>query len=158
MRRGREKDLEKYIDVRIGQLKQDMKNAHDDYDKQWYNRIIQELCWVKSQQHNCYLDEVEHWKDTYTYLPQARKRMRDQMEIVEWGPRWKVLFPSGGSKKFSSKEQAEAFVAASAGGAAVTPGFRTLIIDTPAVAEADDPELLEESLEDFLEEEEAENE
>lgn len=84
--------------------------------------------------------------------------MRDQMEIVEWGPRWKVLFPNGGSKKFSSKEQAEAFVAASVGGAAITPGFRTLIIDTPAVAEADDPELLEESLEDFLEEEEAENE
>ena len=48
MRRGREKDLEKYINVRIAQLKQDMEKAHDDYDKQWYNRIIQELCWVKA--------------------------------------------------------------------------------------------------------------
>ena len=70
MRRGREKDLEKYINVRIGQLKQDMEKAHDDYDKQWYNRIIQELCWVKSQHHNCYIhDELQHWKDTYSYLP-----------------------------------------------------------------------------------------
>jgi hypothetical protein len=69
MRRGREKDLEKYINVRIAQLKQDMEKAHDDYDKQWYNRIIQELCWVKSQQHNCYMDEVQHWKDNYSYLP-----------------------------------------------------------------------------------------
>ena len=68
MRRGREKDLEKYINVRIAQLKQDMEKAHDDYDKQWYNRIIQELCWVKSQQHNCYaLEEVQDW-DTF-YLP-----------------------------------------------------------------------------------------
>ena len=70
MRRGREKDLDKYINVRIAQLKQDMEKAHDDYDKQWYNRIIQELCWVKSQQHNCYIhDEVKHWKDNYSYLP-----------------------------------------------------------------------------------------
>ncbi len=53
MRRGREKDLEKYVNVRIAQLKQDMEKAHDDYDKQWSNRIIQELCWVKNQQHNC---------------------------------------------------------------------------------------------------------
>ena len=55
MRRGREKDLDKYINVRIAQLQQDMAKAHDEYDKQWYNRIIQELCWVKSQQHNCYM-------------------------------------------------------------------------------------------------------
>lgn len=57
MRRGRPKNLDKYINIRIAQLKQDMKNAHDEYDKQWYNRIIQELCWVKSQQHNCYIRE-----------------------------------------------------------------------------------------------------
>ena len=67
MRRGREKDLEKYINVRISQLKQDMEKAHDDYDKQWYNRIIQELCWVKSQQHDCYIheEEVAHWQNYY---------------------------------------------------------------------------------------------
>ena len=55
--------------MRIAQLKQDMDKAHDDYDKQWYNRIIQELCWVKSQQHNCYFDELQNWKDNYSYLP-----------------------------------------------------------------------------------------
>ena len=70
MRRQRDKDMEKYLNVRIGQLKQDRDKAHDDYDKQWYNRLIQELCWVKSQQHNCYLDEVEHWKERYfSHLP-----------------------------------------------------------------------------------------
>ena len=53
------RDFEKYINVRIAQLKQDMEKAHDDYDKQWYNRIIQELCWVKSQQHNCYYVKME---------------------------------------------------------------------------------------------------
>ena len=60
MRRGRDRDLEKYINVRIAQLKQDMEKAHDDYDKQWYNRIIQELCWVKSQQHNCYMSRWDY--------------------------------------------------------------------------------------------------
>ena len=43
MRRGPKKDIDYYINVRIGQLKQDMAKAHDEYDKQWYNRIIQEL-------------------------------------------------------------------------------------------------------------------
>ena len=70
MRRQRDKDMEKYLTVRIGQLKQDREKAHSDYDKQWYNRLIQELCWVKSQQHNCYFDEVEHWKEKYfSHLP-----------------------------------------------------------------------------------------
>lgn len=66
MRRGREKDLNYYINVRIAQLQQDMNKAHDEYDKQWYNRIIQELCWVKSQQHNCYM--LQEWE----YLPQRQ--------------------------------------------------------------------------------------
>lgn len=60
MRRGPKKDINYYINVRIGQLKQDMAKAHDEYDKQWYNRIIQELCWVKSQQHNCYMQEWDY--------------------------------------------------------------------------------------------------
>jgi len=59
MKRNRPKDIDKYINVRISQLKQDMNKASDEYDKQWYNRIIQELCWVKSQQHNCYMQEGE---------------------------------------------------------------------------------------------------
>tara|TARA_B100002019_G_scaffold83817_1_gene72357 strand:- start:846 stop:1052 length:207 start_codon:yes stop_codon:yes gene_type:complete len=67
MKRGRKPDFEKYINMRIAQLKQDMEKAHDDYDKQWYNRIIQELCWAKSQQHDCYIheQEVAHWKNYY---------------------------------------------------------------------------------------------
>ena len=65
MRRGRKPDFEKYINMRIAQLKQDMEKAHDDYDKQWYNRIIQS-CWAKSQ-HDCYIheEEVAHWKNYY---------------------------------------------------------------------------------------------
>ena len=43
----------------------DMNKAKDEYDKQWYNRIIQELSWARSQKHNCYMDEVSHWKETY---------------------------------------------------------------------------------------------
>lgn len=46
MRRGMGKTKEEYIEIRIKQLKQDMKLARDDYDKQWYWRIIQELKWV----------------------------------------------------------------------------------------------------------------
>ena len=67
MRRGRNPSFEKYINMRIAQLKQDMEKAHDDYDKQWYNRLIQELCWAKSQQHDCYSHEevVQHWKNYY---------------------------------------------------------------------------------------------
>ena len=104
MRRGREKDLEKYINVRIAQLKQDMEKAHDDYDKQWYNRIIQELCWVKSQQHNCYIDEVQHWKDTYSYLPQTRKRKRTQMPYGKGTYGKKRGRPSKAAKKRGKKK------------------------------------------------------
>ena len=60
MRRGRDRDLEKYINVRIAQLKQDMEKALNVYDKKLYNRIIQELCWVKSQQHNCYMTRWDY--------------------------------------------------------------------------------------------------
>ena len=76
------------------------------------------------------------------------------MEIVEWGSRWKVMYPNGGAKKFSSKEQAEAFVEAFESGVTATPGFRTLVIDTPAAAEVDEAELIKDELEDFLDEDE----
>ena len=46
MRRGLRKSKEEYIEIRIKQLKQDFKLAHDDYDKHWYLRLIQELKWV----------------------------------------------------------------------------------------------------------------
>lgn len=76
------------------------------------------------------------------------------MEIVEWGARWKVVYPNGGSKKFSSKEQAEAFVEAFKNGVTATPGFRTLIIDTPVITEVDEAELVKDELEDSLDEDE----
>ena len=57
MRRGKGKDTESYIEIRISQLKEDMEKAHDQYDRRWYNRIIQELKWVSSQKHNCYMEK-----------------------------------------------------------------------------------------------------
>jgi hypothetical protein len=57
MRRGKKTDIVDYIDIRISQLASDMNKAKDEYDKQWYNRIIQELSWAKSQDHNCYMGE-----------------------------------------------------------------------------------------------------
>jgi len=60
-----EKSLEspqdKYIKTRIEQLKLDMEKAHDEHDKMWYNRCIQELNWAlqmsKKPTHNCYMQE-----------------------------------------------------------------------------------------------------
>ena len=37
---------EKYIMLRIEQLKEDMSKANDELDKAWNNRLIQELNWV----------------------------------------------------------------------------------------------------------------
>ena len=65
MRRGRRHTMTEYIDMRISQLTEDMNKASDDYDKQWYNRIIQELSWAKSQDHDCYMHDLEHWKQHY---------------------------------------------------------------------------------------------
>mgnify|MGYP003126366045 CR=1 FL=1 len=52
---------EKYILLRIEQLKEDMSKAHDEMDKAWYNRIIQELNWVLQMKgkpsHNCYMEQ-----------------------------------------------------------------------------------------------------
>jgi len=57
---------DRYIETRISQLKEDMSKAHDDMDKAWYNRLIQELDWVKQMSgkttHNCYMQgEKEIW-------------------------------------------------------------------------------------------------
>ena len=38
--------MEKYIRTRIEQLSDDREKAHDEHDKQWYTRLIQELDWV----------------------------------------------------------------------------------------------------------------
>ena len=52
---------EKYIRVRIEQLKEDMEKAHDEHDKKWYNRCIQELDWALQMKgkpgHDCYMAE-----------------------------------------------------------------------------------------------------
>ena len=58
MRRGKGKTIESYIDIRIGQLKEDMDRAHDQYDRRWYNRLIQELRWATlSSKNNCYMED-----------------------------------------------------------------------------------------------------
>ena len=56
MRRGRKTDTVSYIDMRVKQLAEDRDKAKDDYDKQWYNRIISELNWAKSQDHDCFME------------------------------------------------------------------------------------------------------
>ena len=61
MRRGRAKDIGKYIDVRVNQLEEDLDKARDVYDKRWYTRLINELKWAQSQlpgkeSRNCYMD------------------------------------------------------------------------------------------------------
>jgi len=50
-------DIYDYLEIRISQLSEDMRKAHDEYDKQWYNRLIQELSWAHSQKHNCYMEK-----------------------------------------------------------------------------------------------------
>ena len=53
------KKMEKYIKTRIEQLKEDMNKAHNEMDKMWYNRCIQELDWALQMQgeptHDCYM-------------------------------------------------------------------------------------------------------
>lgn len=36
-----------YLEARISQLREDVEKASDSYDKMWYNKIIQELLWLK---------------------------------------------------------------------------------------------------------------
>jgi hypothetical protein len=58
MRRNRKPDVSKYIDVRISQLKEDLEKCNNDYDKQWYNRIINELHWTKQNiTSDCYMEQ-----------------------------------------------------------------------------------------------------
>tara|TARA_Y100001970_G_C14083636_1_gene776087 strand:+ start:876 stop:1097 length:222 start_codon:yes stop_codon:yes gene_type:complete len=59
------KKMEKYIKTRMEQLKDDMSKAHNEHDRMWYNRCIQELDWALQMQseptHDCYMgkkDEV----------------------------------------------------------------------------------------------------
>jgi hypothetical protein len=50
-----------YIEVRIEQLKEELSRPNTEHDKQWYNRLIQELDWARqmNNQHvtkNCYME------------------------------------------------------------------------------------------------------
>ena len=51
----------RYIKMRMEQLKEDMEKAHDEHDKKWYNMCIQELDWVlqmkEKPNHNCYMEK-----------------------------------------------------------------------------------------------------
>ena len=59
MRRNREKSVEKYIDVRTAQLQEEINKCNNEYDKQWYNRIISELHWAKFEINNdCWIEDT----------------------------------------------------------------------------------------------------
>ena len=50
----------RYIKVRMEQLAEEREKCHDDHDKMWFNRCIQELDWVLQMKdkpnHNCYME------------------------------------------------------------------------------------------------------
>ena len=55
----RKKTVEDYISVRMTQLAEERDKAHNEHDKQWFNRCIQELDWVLQMKtkptHNCFM-------------------------------------------------------------------------------------------------------
>jgi len=52
MRRKNRTTRPDYIKTRISQLMDDMNKAHDQHDKNWYNRLIQELNWAYQMDEN----------------------------------------------------------------------------------------------------------
>ena len=52
-----------YVETRIEQLKEDLAKASNPHDQQWYNRLIQELDWVKQMgekpTYNCYMQDTD---------------------------------------------------------------------------------------------------
>jgi len=62
MRRKNKTTRPDYIKTRISQLMDDMNKAHDQHDKNWYNRLIQELNWAyqmdEKPDHNCYMEKA----------------------------------------------------------------------------------------------------
>ena len=63
MRRRINREPVDYITVRKSQLLEDRDKASKTYDKQWYNRLIQELDWAgefanNKLTRNCYMEEV----------------------------------------------------------------------------------------------------
>lgn len=56
--------MQKYIETRQEQLREDRDKAHDEHDKMWYTRLIQELDWVlmmdgKKEKKNCSLRDSD---------------------------------------------------------------------------------------------------
>jgi len=53
MRRNKTTDTSDYIRIRVSQLEDELKVTHNEHDRAWYNRLIQELRWVDNMKHNC---------------------------------------------------------------------------------------------------------
>lgn len=55
------KAYDAYIDMRMVQLQEERNklpsNERGEVDKQWFNRIIAELYWVKRGSGNCFMEE-----------------------------------------------------------------------------------------------------
>ncbi|HAW04776.1 MAG TPA: hypothetical protein DCW83_08810 [Saprospirales bacterium] len=69
-----------YIEVRIEQLKEELTRPNSEHDKNWYNRLIQELSWAHQMTsgqltENCYMETPD-------------KNMTDD----EWSSFWAHLF------------------------------------------------------------------
>lgn len=71
--------MSEYIDIRISQLKDDLDKASNPEDRAWYNRLIQELSWAKSQDHNCYIgtDASGSW-----FKQEQTNQQYDSLELV----------------------------------------------------------------------------
>lgn len=54
MRRNKKPSSSNYLEARIKQLHEDRDKTTDPIDTQWYNRIIQELQWVREVVNNKY--------------------------------------------------------------------------------------------------------
>ena len=56
-----------YISTRISQLKEEMLKPNNEYDRSWYNRLIQELEEAQQMEtyptKNCYMEE----KNSFLY-------------------------------------------------------------------------------------------
>ena len=64
MRRIVKYSSDEYINARITQLVEDREKAHNQHDKMWYTRIIQELPWVLDNKQNCSISDLgitEEW-------------------------------------------------------------------------------------------------
>ena len=86
MRRGREKDIEKYIEVRTAQLQEEINKCNNDYDKHWYGRIIAELHWAKSEiKNDCWMAD-ESLRDTDEFWLHKCEVEKVYVDVAKWEP------------------------------------------------------------------------